>query len=254
MRQILLIWISACGLAAADAPYAGKWKMNVAKSDFGDTTMTYESMAGGEMKVTADGQSYTFKMDGKDNMTPWGMTMAWKAAGPDSWETTEKTSDKVTATGVVKLSGNGKILTMNLKRMKADGSTSNDSMTFQRISGGPGLAGKWKTKNLTSSSPETLTLAAKGADGLTVTMGNGDAVCDAKFDGKDHPARGPAFPSGWSCNIARAGANALSLHWKKDGKDMYLSTLTVSGDGKTLTETGSAAGVNEKYKIVYDKQ
>ena len=65
MRNVFLIGICACGLgAAADAPYAGSWKMNVAKSDFGDTTVTYEQMSGGEMKATMDGQSYTFKTDG----------------------------------------------------------------------------------------------------------------------------------------------------------------------------------------------
>ena len=66
MRKMFLIGMCACGfVAAADAPYAGKWKMNVAKSNFGDMTVTYEQMAGGEMKATADGQSYTFKTDGK---------------------------------------------------------------------------------------------------------------------------------------------------------------------------------------------
>ena len=77
MRKLFLIGICVCAVgAAADAQYAGKWKMNTAKSNFGDTTLTYEQLSGGEMKVTADGQSYTFKTDGKDNMTPWGMTMA----------------------------------------------------------------------------------------------------------------------------------------------------------------------------------
>ena len=35
---------------------------------------------------------------------------------------------------------------------------------------------------------------------------------------------------------------------------MYKSTLAASADGKTLTETGGAAGVNGKVTIVYDKQ
>ena len=67
------------GSFAADAPYAGKWKMNAAKSNFGESTVTYEQLPGGEMKTTMDGLSYTFKTDGKDNMTPWGMTVAVKA-------------------------------------------------------------------------------------------------------------------------------------------------------------------------------
>ena len=255
MRNVFLIGICACGLgAAADAPYAGKWKINVAKSDFGNTTITYEQMSGGEMKATMDGQSYTFKTDGKDTMTPWGMTVAWKAVDANTWEMTEKINGKVTSTGTLKLSPDGKTLTLDVKRVKADGGTSNDSMTFQRVSGGPGLAGKWKTKNLKTNSPETLSLTQKNSDGLTISLGNAGSVCDAKFDGKDYPATGPVWPSGWTCVIAKNGARGLDLSWKKDGKEMYKTTLVVSGDSKTLTETGSAAGVNEKIKVVYDRQ
>jgi hypothetical protein len=255
MRNVFLIGMCACALgAAADAPYAGKWKMNLAKSDFGNTTVTYEQMSGGEMKATMEGLSYTFKTDGRDTMTPWGMTVAWKTVDANTWEMTEKTNGKVSSTGTLKLSPDGKMLALDFKRVKADGGTSNDSMSFERVSGGPGLAGKWKTKNLKSSSPETLSLTPKGSDGLTLSMGNEGGVCDASFDGKDHPATGPVWPSGWTCVIAKNGARGLDLTWKKDGKEMYKTTLVVSADGKTLTETGSAAGVNEKTKVVYDRQ
>ena len=228
--------------------------MNIAKSNFGDTTVSYEQLPSGEMKTTADGQSYTFRPDGKDNMTPWGMTIAWKTIDPHTWETTEKANGKVTATSTASLSSDGKTLTIDSKRAKADGGTSDDSVTFQRVSGGPGLTGKWKTKNLKSSSPESLILSVKGTDGLTIALGNAGATCDAKFDGKDYPATGSMWPAGWTCMVAKSGARAVDVTWKKDGRDMYKSTLAASSDGKTLTESGSAVGVNEKFKVVYDKQ
>ena len=56
----------AAGLMAAAVPYSGKWKLNPARSDFGETTIAYEQMAGCEMKLTADGLSCTFKTDGKE--------------------------------------------------------------------------------------------------------------------------------------------------------------------------------------------
>src|SRR5437870_4222220 len=255
MRNVFLIGMCVCGLCtAAEAPYAGKWKMNAAKSDFGDTTVTYEQMSGGEMKATMDGQSYKFKTDGKENMTPWGMTFAWKGTGDKTWEMTERTDGKVTCTSTLKLSADGKMMNVDARRVKGDGGTANDSVTLQRVSGGPGLAGKWKTKKLKTSSPQTLSLTPEGSDALTVSLGNESGVCNAKFDGKDYPATGPVWPSGWTCVIARNGASGVDLTWKKDGKDMYKSMLAVSADGKTLTETGSAAGVNEKYTVIYDKQ
>lgn len=255
MRNIFLIGMCACSLgAAADAPYAGNWKMNVAKSNFGDTTVSYEQMSGGEMKATMDGQSYTFKTDGKDNMTPWGITMAWKTVDGNTWEVTEKTNGKVSCTSTLKVSADGKTLALDARRVKGDGGISNDSVALQRVSGGPGLLGKWKTKNLKTSSPQTLSLTRKGSDGLTISLGNEGGLCDARFDGKDYPATGPVWPAGWTCVIAKSGERGVDLTWKKEGKDMYKSTLIASADGKSLTETGSAAGVNEKFTVVYDKQ
>jgi hypothetical protein len=254
MRTILVIAVSACALcAAADAPYAGKWKMNLAKSNFGETTVTYEQLSGGQIRATMDNQSYTFRTDGTDAKTPWGFTLAWKPVDSTTWQTTEKTNGKVTATGTVKLSPDGKTLSMESKRSRADGGTFTDSITFERVSGTSGLAGKWKTKNLKSSSPETMTLTQKGSDGLTIASGNMGAVCDARFDGRDHPATGPMWPSGWSCSIARNGERGLDVTWKKDGKAMYGTSLVVSGDGRTLTESGSAVGANEKFTVVYDR-
>lgn len=255
MRKAFLIVICACVMGlAADAPYAGKWKMNPAKSNFGESTVTFEQMPGGQIKMTMDGQSYTFKLDAKDTMTPWGTTNAWKAVDTKTWETTEKINGKVMSTSMTKLSGDGKTLTIDSKRVKPDGGTSNDSMTLDRVSGGPGLAGKWKTKKLTSSSPESLSLTPRGNDGLTISIGDGGGVCDAKFDGKDYPATGTLWPAGWTCAVAKKGSNAIDLTWKREGKEMYKSTLTAAADGKSLTETGSAAGINEKFTVVYERQ
>jgi hypothetical protein len=256
MRNAILLAICACtgiGLAA-DPSYAGKWKMNPAKSDLGETTVSFEQLPSGELKTTMDGQSYTFKTDGKDVMTPWGMTMAWKSSGANAWEFTEKTNGQVSATGGVKIAADNKTLTMDTKRAKSDGGTSDDSMTMQRVSGTSGLAGKWKTKNMKSSSPEMMTLTPKGADGLTVAMGNEGGTCDAKLDGKPYPATGKLWPAGWSCVVSKKGASSLDFIWQKDGKDMYKSTMNVSADGKTLTEMSSAPGAGERVKIVYDKQ
>jgi len=255
MKKLIVFTICSCALAfAADPPYAGKWKMNPAKSDFGSMTVAYEQLSAGEFKCTADGQSFTFKTDGKDVMTPWGITQAWKMVDAKNWEMVEKTNGKVSANSTLTLTGDGTSLAMKSKRIKSDGGTTDETVMFQRVSGGPGLAGKWKTKNLTSTSPETLTLTPKGSDGLAIVLGNGGSVCDAKFDGKEHRATGPMWPAGWGCVVAKNGENGVNLAWRKDGKDMYKTSFTASADGKTLTENGSAAGVNEKFNVVYDKQ
>jgi hypothetical protein len=248
----MLLAIAAIGLRAADPAYVGKWKLNPAKSDFGAITVVFEQLAGGEMKATVDGLSYNFKTDGKDYPTPWGTTSAWKAKDANTWETTDKVNGKVLGTGTVKLSADGKTQTVDSKMMKADGGSSNDSSVYERVSGGPGLAGKWKTKNVKMSAPGVVDIAAKG-DGVVIKFVDEGGVCDARFDGKDYPATGPMWASGWTCVIAKNGANALDYTWKKDNKTLYKGTMTASADSKTLTDTGGAAATTEKTKIVYER-
>ena len=245
--------VAVASLAAADAPYVGKWKLNMEKSDFGQTTITFAA-AGGGFKTTAMGQSYTFMADGKDTPTPWGDTAAWKSTGAMSWETVYKTNGKVTNTDAIKLSPDGKTLTIDSKVMKADGTSSNDSTVYTRVSGGPGLAGTWKTAKTTSSAPDSMEIAAKGPDGVTLRYANAGGMCEGQFDGKDNPASGAMWPAGWTCSLKKMGATGFTSSWKKDGKLMFTSDVMASTDGKTLTETTSVPGSSEKAKAVFDRQ
>ena len=240
--------------AAADPPYAGKWKMNPAKSDFGELTMTYEQLPSGEMQSTTLGQSYKFKMDGKDYADPFGNSAAWKSLGPTSWQTTWKLKGKVLMTDTVTLSADGKSLTVNSKGTKPNGDKQDDTSVFDRVSGGPGLAGKWKTKNMKSTSPSVLELVPSGSDGLAYKVVDMNMTCDAKFDGKDHPCSGPTLAPGWTAMVTNAEGRSFALTVKNNGKVLGKYVYTVSADGKTLTESGVGAATNEKTKVIYDRQ
>jgi len=101
-----LVWCglaAAAALVAADASYVGKWKMNVAKSDFGDTTITFAQAPSGGMQMTVDGQTYTFKTDGKEYDGMFGSKMSWKATDASTWECTNKMGAKVLSTDTYKV-------------------------------------------------------------------------------------------------------------------------------------------------------
>jgi hypothetical protein len=256
-RVILLVavaGVAATVLIAADPPYVGTWKLNPARSNFGETTVTYEAMADGQMKVTVSGQSFTFKADGKDYATPFGSVTAWKAVDASTWEVTNKADAKLTGTATYKLAADGKTLTVDNKNIMPSGETTRDTAVYERVSGGPGLAGKWKTKNVKIGSPGTVTIAPNGPDGLVLTFVEEKGTCSAKFDGKDHAASGPVWPAGWTCAIAKVGASAFEVAWKREGKVMFKDTITASADGKVLTDVTAAPGATEKVTVVYERQ
>jgi hypothetical protein len=247
-------FVVVAAVAAADPPYIGKWKMNPAKSDFGETTITYEQLPSDEMQVTVDGQPFKFKIDEKDYPTPFGNAVAWKSLTPTSWQQTSKLKGKVLTTDTLTLSADGKNLTVNSKGTKPNGEAIDDTIVMERVSGGPGLAGKWKTKNLKSSSPSVLEFASTGPDGLTLKIVDMGLTCESKLDGKDYPCTGPTLAEGWTVAFSNTDPRSLAMTVKRNGKPLYKVQYAVSPDGKTLTETGAATATNEKVKVVYDRQ
>lgn len=253
--QLAGILVLASSVAAQSGPaYVGKWKLNTAKSDFGQLTATYEAMPGGGFKATMDGVSYTFTVDGKEAPTPWGTMSSWKAMNATTWEAVNKVNGKLFSTDTVRLSADGKTMTVESKMTQPTGGTSTSTMTFQRVSGGPGLVGTWKAAKMSSTSAAILEIAVKGADGIVLKFLEQQATCDGRFDGKPHTATGPIFPAGWTCTFSKNSPNGFSVAFNKDGKPMYSSTFVVSADGKTLTEDGGAVNTKERTKAVYEKQ
>ena len=254
MQTLMCLLAGSAMLAAADAPYVGKWKMDAAKSDFGETSITFAQAQNGSMQMTFDGQTYTFKTDGKDYDGMFGSKMSWKVVDPSTWESTSKMGTKVLSTDTYKVSADGKSLNLVSKGTSPAGKPFETNLTYSRVTGTTGLAGKWKAKNMQTNSPSVIELAASGADGLSFKMPDQKLVCDAKLDGKSYPCTGPDLPPNTSVVFKKAGANAVSADISIGGRLAYQSTYTASADGKILTETGSAVGTNEKFKVHYDRQ
>jgi hypothetical protein len=177
--------------------------------------------------------------------------VAWKDVGNNSWESVSKANGKVTARDTLKLSADGKTLTDSNREMKLNGGSIDSTTVYSRVSGGPGLAGKWQTKKV-SGSAGMIELIASGNDGLTFKDLEQGMTCEGKLDGKDYPCTGPMLPPGFTSAYKSTG-QSLDLAVKKDGKTFFTATFTVSEDGKTLVETGSATTGGDKFKIVFDR-
>jgi hypothetical protein len=144
-RYWIPLFAAAAGvILAADSPFIGKWKLNPDKSQFAGTTMTIEQLPSGEMQMTSEGQSYKFKIDGKEYPAFWGMTASWKQVDPNTWETIYK-QGTMTTTSITTISPDGKRMTSKSTGTKPNGEDFQVTATSERVSGGAGLAGKWKS-------------------------------------------------------------------------------------------------------------
>jgi hypothetical protein len=119
------------------SPQMGTWKLNDAKSKFPpkaakNNTVVYEA-AGDNIKVTVDGvdadgkathNEWTGKFDGKDYPLmgdPAADTRAYKKIGDNKLELTNKKDGKVTATGTIVVSADGKTRTVTVSATSAEG-------------------------------------------------------------------------------------------------------------------------------------
>jgi hypothetical protein len=249
----VILLAAAATLAAANNPFIGKWKENLAQDDYVDATVSYKQTTPGEMQVTAEGQSYKFRMDGKEYPTGFGSVVAWKQVDGSAWETVHKTNGVLDWVTTTRLSANGKTLMVTENGKRSNGEPFEDNETYQRVSGGPGLAGKWKLTQWRFSSAFVMEIAPYEGDGITWRF-PGNATLNARFDGKDYTVTGPSTPAGSTVALKRTGPRSFDEVQKINGKIVYTGTVTVSADGNTLTEVLTPPGANEKTKTVYDRQ
>lgn len=251
---LVLVFAFASGLAAAENPFAGTWKLNPAKSKLTGDTMKFEKTASGAIRSSASGVSYTFNVDGKEYTGPFGEAIVWKQIDDHTWETTYTQKGILLSTDTTKLSPDGETLTVVSKGTKPNGETFQDTVVYERIAGEKGLLGRWRDKEVKVSAPETLEIKPSGPNGLLMTSLGYKWTFEAKFDGKDYPVTGPTVGAGITGMLRRLGPRSLHLVVKKSGKALFRETYTVSQDGRTMTIVGSPVAVDEPYSEVFERQ
>jgi hypothetical protein len=244
----------AASAAAADNPFLGTWKLNAAKSKFTGTTTTFEQTPSGDIRATDGLLSYTFKTDGREYDAPLGRKITWTQADDKTWTSITKQDGNTIVTSTRTISPDGKTMNVVSKGTKPNGEAFEDTTVFERVSGGSGLIGKWRTKSVKIGSPNTFSFEPNGEDGMILKIVEMNATCAAKFDGKDYAATGPTVPANFTLAVQRKGPRSFELTQKQNGKPLFQSTFTVSADGKTMTSKGSPVGVKEETTAVYDRQ
>jgi hypothetical protein len=131
LAVLLVMCLASLAVCFASAsPQMGTWKLNEAKSKFSEkatknNTVMYEA-AGDQVKVTVDGvdadgkaihSEWTGKFDGKDYPLmgdPSGDMRSYKQISANKLELTTKKDGKVTSSGTIVVSADGKTRTVTI--------------------------------------------------------------------------------------------------------------------------------------------
>jgi hypothetical protein len=250
----LLAIVSCCTVASAQNAFVGTWKLNQAKSHLTGDTVTYSTAADGAIKETTAVGSYTFKTDGRPYTTPFDSTVTWKQTGPSTWTTEDRQKETLLATDIISVSEDGKTMTIISTGTNPDGKDFHDTEVFTRTAGTNGLMGTWKSEKMKSSTSPVMEFAANGPNGIAWILPEIKAKLDLTFDGKDVAPVGPTVPEGFTISATKNGAKSFNFVEKMNGKALIQGTLSVSPDGKTLTNVSSAVHEQHKRTAVYDKE
>jgi hypothetical protein len=253
LAAIILAAGSTPALAHAGA-FDGTWKLDVAKSKFTGDTFTYAKTAAGYRYSNGATVSYAFAADGKDYPTIPGRTVAWTKNADGSWDVVTKANGKVVTRTHRSISADGKTMTAAYTEYRPDGTTVHESDVFTRVSGTSGLAGKWRdTKANTASSSMTIATSA-GGHFERDTPSLKETITGAT-NGAPVAIKGPTVPTGAMVAYKAAGPGKWTYAISLGGKVYVDGTMSVSADGKTLTETSWVPGKqSEASDAVYVKQ
>jgi hypothetical protein len=252
---LVLLAASAGAASAADSPFAGTWKLNVEKSTLAGQTLSYTATATGFQFSNGSTVKFDFAIDGKDYPVIPGRTVSWTKSGDNSWDSVYKDGKGTVVSKIHRvLSADGKTMTVVSTDYHADGTTSEETDVRARVSGGPGLAGKWKEVKVSRASDTTI-ISVPSAGHIKYENPSQKETMEGAVDGSPSHVQGPSVPEG--ATIAWKQVTPTELTWSYAVKGIVLAkgTDTVSSDGRSLTSVSWAPGKeSEKTSEVYDKQ
>lgn len=252
-----LLALPAAAAHAADSPWNGTWKVDLAKSHFNGPTFTLSERPGGMLHFE-DGSSasFDFGLDGREYRTLPDRTVSWTETAKNTWDRVGRVDGKVIYKAQVVLSENRKTLTMKFTGTNPDGNAFHEEDVFARVSGTDGLVGTWRaTKVAGPGGPETFVISSPAPGVLHAYIPEMKASVEGRLDGTDHPLSGPTVPPGATISWKRLSPTKIEYVVKIDGKVDNEGVQAIAADGRSFTDTNWNPGhPREKTTGVYMRQ
>ena len=238
MKKVLVVAVFALmpAMVAAQSPFDGTWKTDVASIDFPAKPSVYVFKDGMyECKTCAT--KILVKTDGKDQKVegdPYVDTLAVKIIDKNNLEMIGKKGGKVVSRSKIAVSIDGNSMKREYANNSAvnaeviKGVTSYARTTYDKTAPHQ-MSGSWKAIKADKRSDNGLLVTYKTEGGvLNMSQPTGESF-SAKTDGSDAPYKGDPGTTSVSVKIRK---NTLEETYKRDGKVIGMTRIEVDAGGK----------------------
>ena len=232
-----LLIIPACAEkseAAAD-PFAGTWKTDIATVQIDEKPKDY-LLKDGVYKCTSCVPALSVKADGQFHAVA-GRTsfdsMAVKAVDDRTVSFIHRLGDRVVGNTTMKVSPDGNMLLMSVTETTDANSQPATSKAMEtRVAATPpgahAVSGSWKTAVNPNMPDEALTFTFR-VEGDMVQLTAPGQNYSARIDGTEAAVEGDV--AGTMVSLERPVPNTLRETYKRDGKVVRVTTMTIADDG-----------------------
>jgi hypothetical protein len=258
LAGLLIAWLLPA-TAAAQSAFDGTWKIDMKTAQYSSKPEVFV-LNDGVYECSSCVPPVKVKADGIDHKVaghPYYDSVAVKIISDRSVEEINKKDGKVVTTSTVVVSADGKTATgefTDSSDSSAAPVTGKGVMT--RAAAGPAgshaISGSWVMSKMDAMSDNALILSLKlESDGLHMTEPTGQSYV-AKLDGTDASYQGD--PGINTVSVKRVDKNTFEETDKRDGKAIFVSRMTVSADGKSLTMVNHDLERDETARFTAAKQ
>jgi hypothetical protein len=256
LRQSL--WIPLCAFVATvgcqtpSPDWNGTWVLNPTKSSYQGQVLTISISANNEYRFD-ESSSHTIRCDGKDQSIGNNRTLVCVKIGVTVLDITVKENGVKTRFTHDQLSTDGKVFTTTVTEFRPSGPVVTSQITFSRLSGSDGFAGKWRdTLYLQEHKDMRLRLDNQT---LHIKYPSVGQQIDAPLDGVDAAVRGPHVLDGATYAVRPVGNREFHFVTKRHGEPFKQGSLELSSDGRTITDTSwNPDRPADKGTLVYEKK
>jgi len=254
IRVFAIAIVFAFAATAADDPFIGKWKLDLAKSKLTGQTIQIQETTADTYIFKEDEHTDEIFADGLDHLTHFGDSMAITKKSADTWAITYKRENAVTMDTIWKVSADGQTLTYSATGTRANGQHFNNRMTLKRKSGTSGLAGVWEALDVELSSPREIYIAPYADGGHSITFPGNKQTIRMKFDGKEYADDGPTVVPGSTSSGRRIDANTIETTERIKGKIIETARATISAGGQRQTIVVTEPDDPTPVVLVYERE